>query len=308
MKKCPFFGKCGGCKFDFTADDYREKKLELLKNIPITDDPIWLSDGSRRRADFAFCDKKFGFYIPCSKNIVSIDYCSLLVDEINNILPEISQLPFVGSGSVLITSCENGIDIAINSIVPYFTSDFKKEAEKIGAIRITWNDRIVVQTDDPIIKFGEKVIRYPSNSFLQPSADGEDVLRGLVNKYAIGSKKVVDLFCGLGSFTFALHAVGYDIAGLGSSRDLLKKPLKANELNKYDCAVIDPPRGGAAAQLKEIAKSNLEKVIYVSCNPNTFMRDADVLKKNGFILSDLSPVDQFVGSANWELVGFFRRN
>lgn len=305
MQKCPFFGKCGGCKFDFASDSYRNEKLQLLRNIPTTEEPIWIDVGTRRRGDFAFYDNKFGFYKAGSKNIIPIQHCPIMTPEINKILPDIAALPFSGSGSALITACDNGIDVAINSPVPYFNSEFKKAAEKLPAIRITWNDKIVKQTAAPVIKFGDKIVEYPSSAFLQPSVEGEEVLRNLVKKYAGPAKKVVDLFCGLGSFTFSLNAIGYDIAGLGSSRDLLKKPLHAKELNKYDCVVMDPPRGGAAAQIAQIAKSDIKKVIYVSCSFDTFMRDKKILEQGDFVLSELIPVDQFIGSDNWELVGLF---
>ena len=60
-KTCPFFGKCGGCKFDFTATDYRQQKSRELARIPNVGDAIWIDAGARRRADFAFAGDDFGF-------------------------------------------------------------------------------------------------------------------------------------------------------------------------------------------------------------------------------------------------------
>jgi 23S rRNA (uracil1939-C5)-methyltransferase len=217
-------------------------------------------------------------------------------------------LPFIGAGSVLITSCDNGIDASIISSISYFSSEFKSLAEKLPAIRISWNGKAIKQSEQPIIKFEDKIINYPVDAFLQPSIAGEKTLRGLVRKYTAGSSKIVDLFSGLGNFTFAVNAIGYDINGLGSKRDLFKKPLKPTDLNKYDCVIMDPPRGGATAQCKELIKSNIHRIVYVSCSPDTFTKDKNILESGGFKLINLIPVDQFVGSDNWELVSLFTKD
>ncbi|MBP3397834.1 MAG: class I SAM-dependent RNA methyltransferase [Alphaproteobacteria bacterium] len=303
--KCPFFGRCGGCAYDFTSPSYRESKASLLTEIPSTSAPIWVAPGVRRRGDFCFSGNQFGFFESHTKNIIPLDNCPNLVPEINRILPSVSKLPWAGSGSCLITSCENGIDIAINSTVPYVTSEFRSATSGVGAIRVTWNGRLVVETATPIIKFGDTSVEYPSGAFLQPSISGADALRELVTSRASGFNRIADLFCGLGNFTFALNADGFDIVGTGVTRDLFKKPLTLGMLAGYDCVVMDPPRAGARAQCDVLAQSNVRRVIYVSCNPGTFMRDLSILQNGGYVLQELIPVDQFVGSHHWELFATF---
>ncbi len=304
---CPFFGRCGGCKYDFTAPDYQAKKSTHLRNIPITGDPIWVPNGVRRRADFAFASGAFGFFEQGSKNIVSVHNCPNLVSEINDVLPFVSALPWCGSGACLITACDNGIDIAITSNVPYFTPEFRDAAMCIPAIRITWNDRTIKQTCQPVISFSGRTVEYPSGAFLQPSISGADALRNLVVSHARGAGRIADLFCGLGNFTFALNADGFDIVGTGMKRDLFKHPLTVSMLNNYDCVVMDPPRAGAMAQCQELVRSNVSRIIYVSCNPQTFMRDMEILTRGGYKNTELIPVDQFSGSTHWELFGVFER-
>ncbi len=305
--KCPFFGICGGCKYDFSADDYRTQKITELKNMPITDAPIWVAAGNRRRADFAFAPGKFGFFVKQTKDIISIDNCPGLAHEINSILPIVAQLPWECAGACLITACDNGIDIAITSNVPYFTPEFRSAAINLPVIRITWNGKIIKQSAQPIVTFGEHVIEYPSGAFLQPTVCGANALRELVTANAHGFKRVADLFCGLGNFTFALNADGFDIVGTGAKRDLFKKPLTVGMLNQYECIVMDPPRAGAMEQCREIIHSNVKRIIYVSCNPNTFMRDAKILESGGYKIIKLIPVDQFVGSNHWEIFSVFEK-
>jgi len=309
IKKCPFVNLCGGCRYDFSDPNYRDEKSASLPRLDYTHDPIWGAVGTRRRADFAFGDGHFGFYKKQSKDIVDITHCPNVVDEINAVLPVVSKLPWGGAGSVLITQCENGIDIVVDSVVPHFGKDFKSAVDKLPPqiIRFVWNDTVVRQYYTPQIKFNDKILDYPPHAFLQPTVATEQILRDMVVKYTGDAKRVADLFCGLGNFTFATHATGFDIVGNGIKRDLFKRPLGVRQLDNYDVVIMDPPRNGAMAQSKELSKSNVKKIIYVSCNPNTFVRDSDILTRGGYKLTVLIPVDQFVGSDHWEMFGVFER-
>ncbi len=305
MAGCPFFGKCGGCKFDFAAADYCAQKSSSLQKLPTTTAPVWTAAGTRRRADFCFAPGAFGFYETGSKNIVPVTNCPNLVDDINQILPSLARLPFGASGACLVTQCDNGIDVAITSDVPYFSAEFKTAAQKLSAIRITWNGIIVHQTATPVVNFSGIAVEYPIGAFLQPTVQSADAMREMVVAAASGYKRTADLFCGLGNFTFALHADGFDVVGTGMKRDLFKSPLTIGMLKQYDCVVMDPPRAGADAQCKILAKSDVRRIIYVSCNPATWARDAKTLQSGGYKLTTLTPVDQFVGSAHWELFSVF---
>ena len=310
MKTCPFFNICGGCHYDFSDEEkYRSEKLSALPELKYTDDAIWGGVGQRRRADFAFNTGHFGFYKKQSKDIVDITNCPNLVSEINEVLPYIANLPWIGSGSVLITKCENGIDVVVDSVVPHFGAEFKKAVEKLPSqiIRFIWNDITVRKYTEPEIKFNDKVLNYPPHAFLQPTVQTEQILRDLVVKYVDGAIRVADLFCGLGNFTFATKATGFDIVGNGIKRDLFKRPLTAKQLNNYDAVIMDPPRAGAESQSKELSKSNVKKIVYVSCNPNTFIRDKKILESGNFKMKFAVPVDQFVGANHWEIFALFKK-
>jgi len=307
--KCPFFNICGGCQYDFSDTKYKSEKLSTLPKLDYTNKAIWGGAGCRRRADFAFVDGHFGFYKKQSKDIIDINKCVNVVDEINEILPKLAKLPWHGAGSVLITKCENGLDVVVESIVPYFGVDFKAAVEKLPPqiIRFVWNDKEIRKYAIPQIKFNDKIVDYPPHAFLQPTIETEQVLRDLVVKYTGGAKRVADLFCGLGNFTFATNATGFDIVGNGIKRDLFKKPLPAKQLNNYDVVIMDPPRNGAMEQSKELSKSTVGRIIYVSCNPNTFVRDKKILEHGGYKMIIAIPVDQFVGSIHWEIFSVFEK-
>ena len=90
-------------------------------------------------------------------------------------------------------------------------------------------------------------------------------------------------------------------------RDLAKRPMLAQELDRYDGVVLDPPRAGAAPQARELAKSMVPVIAYVSCNPQSFARDARALVDGGYRLERVMPLDQFLWTPHVELAAKFRR-
>ena len=95
------------------------------------------------------------------------------------------------------------------------------------------------------------------------------------------------------------------------TKNLFKYPLDTNELAGFKAVVFDPPRAGAEAQAKELAKLEKtirpEKVIAVSCNPQSFVRDANILTNGGYVLQEITLVDQFIYSNHSELVALFTK-
>ena len=71
--------------------------------------------------------------------------------------------------------------------------------------------------------------------------------------------------------------------------------------------VIDPPRAGAHAQSKELAKSTVQTIIYVSCNPETFAKDCKLLADSGYHLKKVHILDQFIYTPHLEVVGVLTR-
>ena len=85
-------------------------------------------------------------------------------------------------------------------------------------------------------------------------------------------------------------------------RDLFRHPLIAKELKLYDAVVFDPPRAGAEAQCKELARSTVKKIVAVSCNPLSFARDLSILVEGGYRITSVTPIDQFLWSPHVEAV------
>ncbi len=178
-------------------------------------------------------------------------------------------------------------------------------------------------------RFAGVAVEPPPGGFLQASPAAEAALSAVATEATAGAARILDLFSGCGTFTFpladkaAVHAVDGDkdlIAALQSAadkamrntvttevRDLFRRPYLAEELNRFDAVLFDPPRAGAKAQAVQLAASAVPVVVGVSCNPATFARDARMLADGGYRLTDVTPIDQFLWSPHVELVGVFRR-
>jgi 23S rRNA (uracil1939-C5)-methyltransferase len=233
-----------------------------------------------------------------------------------------------------LTRTDSGVDLLLEAADRPGLAALEALAEFAAAddlARIVWRcrggDTLVVERRPVRVLYSGFAVPFPPGGFLQASAAAErlltaEVLAGIGNAYP-----VLDLFAGIGAFTFALaergpvHAVEGDAAAvtaLGRAaaaapgitvecRDLARDPLPSDALARYSAVVFDPPRAGAARQAAALANAGLDTVVAVSCNPATFARDAAALLASGFRLERLVPIDQFVWTQHLELVAVFRR-
>lgn len=75
---------------------------------------------------------------------------------------------------------------------------------------------------------------------------------------------------------------------------------------KVDAIIFDPPRKGIEEKsLIKTAESGIKEIVYISCNPSTFARDAEILTRLGYKIDEVQPVDMFPGTAHTEVVGRF---
>lgn len=297
---------------------------------------------SRRRAKLSGTRTKKGALVGlhgrASHTIVGIEGCQLLSPELMAALPALEELTILAASrksevQLTVTKSKNGPDIHVETAKPV-TNELRVQlanlAQSQKIARLSWNDEMIVELLPPYQTFGTAEIKVPAGVFLQATEDGESTLVESVNEIVGDAKRVVDLFAGCGTFALPLaqsaevHAVEGEGAMLSAlevawrqtaglkkvsteTRDLFRRPLEADELDKFNCAVIDPPRAGAKAQIQTLTQSKIAKIAMVSCNPITFARDAKTLVEGGFDLEWVKPVDQFRWSSHVELIGKFTR-
>jgi 23S rRNA (uracil1939-C5)-methyltransferase len=243
-------------------------------------------------------------------------------------------IPPGGSAEATLTRTDSGIDPLIEAAERADLSACEvlaRFAEECDLARIVWRsgaDELVVVERRPVrVLLSEVAVPFPPGAFLQASPSAEMLLVQEVRSGVGPGRPVLDLFAGLGTFTFALarggpvHAVEGDARTADAlaraaadqpritveRRDLARNPVPAGALARYTAAVFDPPRAGAIRQAEALAASAIETVVAISCNPATFARDAATLIGGGYRLERVTPVDQFVWTPHLELAAVFRR-
>jgi len=241
------------------------------------------------------------------------------------------------SADVHITLTATGLDLLIDAPMELDLSArelFVAFANKHDVAAIHWRDQgfldPVIIRREPMMNLSDVRVPLAPAAFIQATAEGEAALVQEVIAACEGYGRVADLFCGVGTFTFplakrhqilavegakqallALQAGANQATGLkqiiAKHRDLYRRPLTPKELSAFDAVVFDPPRAGAKEQVAELAQSTVKRIVAVSCNPNTFSRDARTLVDGGYVLEKAIPVDQFLWSPHLELVGIFTR-
>lgn len=294
----------------------------------------------RRRGEGKAAAVEAGFMRRQSHELIDLDSCPLLVSTLAPV-PAIARAIGAALASlgkpldVQATATDQGLDIDIRGAGRLTEALRQKLVVLAGAhdlARLTLHGERIVEARVPTIRFASPALAayLPPAAFLQATAEAEEVLAGLALEALAGARSIADLFCGLGPFTLRLarrmkvQAFDADkpaIAALvrslaanpggkpasAQARDLFRRPLLPIELAAFDAVLIDPPRQGAEAQCREIARSRLARLAYISCDPESFARDAALLAGAGFRLTKVTPVDQFRFSPHIELVGVFGR-
>lgn len=371
---CELSNICGGCQFrNLDIKAYQLKKeQDFIRNLQGLSqenikfgEPIFIPDGNRRRASFAFSYKKgqltLGFNESQSNNLVDCQICPLLTPKLNAnlsnfrlMVSEICAIPFVegkgkkqiksnlNSGDILVCEADNGVDVVLEFDkelnLNHRMAIFEMSQNYSDIIRISHRRKLgdtpetIVEKIKPIIKIADYNVYIPAGTFLQPSKAGETALVDLVLKYLGDSNgKIADLFCGVGTFSYPISRnINNKITAIDSSVELLegfrqsvnknvipnieivtknlfKYPLDETELKGFEVVVSDPPRAGASAQAAKIAamSNKPKKLIAISCNPHSFIKDANLLLDSGYKIEEITFVDQFIYSNHSELVALF---
>lgn len=279
-----------------------------------------------------------GFAALKAHHIVPIDRCPVLAPGMAGAVPiawaVAEALTPVGKPlDIQATATDTGLDVDVRGsgpLPPQRVAELARLAETHRLARLTRHGELVVQRVPPRLQIGPARVVLPPGAFLQATAEGEAALARHVVAHAGRARHVADLFCGVGPFALRLAqtarvtAVDSDAAAVAAlrraadatqglkpiaaeSRDLFRRPLLPEELESFGAVVFDPPRQGAEAQARQLAASRVPLIVAVSCNANTFARDARILVAGGYRLAALTPVDQFRYAAHVEIVARFER-
>lgn len=281
-----------------------------------------------------------GFAEEGSHRLIDLSMCDILdpalfalIAPLRALMPLI--LPDRRAAHVRLSLTDQGPDLLLEGVrveglaADEALGDFAREH---GLARLTIDEGEGQQTrwePEPVtVSFGRVPVAFPPYSFLQATPDGEAALVAAAGEALPDSGVVADLFCGLGTFALALGAhrpvyaaeaarepvLALKLAAgraqrrlVAEHRDLFRRPLIPAELDRFAAILLDPPRAGAREQALQLAQSQVPTVVYISCNPGSFARDAAHLVAGGYRLDSVKPVGQFRWSTHVEMVGIFRR-
>ena len=343
---CKYYAKCGGCQLQhWKLAPYQAWKMGLItaalakRGIDARVAEIIDAHGAGRRRVSLHVRKKdgvvtAGFMAPRSHELIDIDQCPILTPALQNATDIARKLGSrLGDCDVSLLAADNGLDVAVKVERRIAEAQLPKLAglvAELKLLRMTINGNLVATLGTPTIAMGKGVVQLPPGSFLQATKLGEETLASLVLGAIGRAKSVADLFCGIGPFawrianTAKVTAIDSDRPAIASlaqavrltrgvkplqtaARDLMREPMVASELKEFDAVVFDPPRAGAQAQARQLAKSVVKTVVAVSCDPASFARDAEILIGGGYKLKSVTAVDQFKYTSHVEIVAGFSR-
>jgi len=340
---CRHFPECGGCQLQHADDQayraYLVSRVEtaLAQHGLATEirEPHLSPPRSRRRASLKALKTGqgvlIGFNATRSHRIVDISECHVLRAELFALVQPLRALlggllPPKRGAEVQMALVDQGIDLLLRNVSARELRDLEALIDFAGenglarlAIDTGEGPETLNEPQPATMTFSGIPVRFPVGAFLQATEDGEAALVEAVRECLSGP--VADLFSGLGTFALATGAAYAAEASRDSAdalrraapamsvdhRDLYRRPLDPAELERFGTVILDPPRAGAEQQVRELARSSVAAVAYVSCNPATFARDAQILAGAGYALAWVRPVGQFRWSTHVELAACFSR-
>jgi len=342
---CRHFPDCGGCQLQHADDEsyrgYLTSRVEtaLAQHELTTEirEPHLSPPKSRRRATLravkAGQGVLVGFNAEKSHRIVDLRECHILRPELFALVEPLRKLLSTllqpkRAVEIQLTLLDQGTDMLIKGVEVeglQATEQLTSFAAGHRLARLSIDQGLGPETmyepQRVTVTLSGVPMVFPVGSFLQATEDGEIALVEAVLSALDGAERTGDLFAGLGTFalaakaSYAAEASRDAAAALKQTapnmtvehRDLYRRPLDRSELERFDAVILDPPRAGAAEQVRELAHSGVGRIAYVSCNPATFARDARTFVDGGYKLDWVKPVGQFRWSTHVELASRFSR-
>jgi len=181
---------------------------------------------------------------------------------------------------------------------------------------------------------GDIRIRFEPTDFIQVNGEQNRKLVELALSWLApeAGDHILDLFCGVGNFTLPIARRAGNVTGLEGEKRLVQRArdnaalngidnasfrtadLYAEELDgdwihpAYNKLLLDPPRSGAMELMKRVPDIAPERIVYISCNPATLARDAELLvRKHGYHLRRAGIIDMFPHTAHVESIALFSK-
>jgi len=334
---CPAFGKCGGCTWQYAAYERQlEWKREVvagqLAHVGRLDDvdvrPT-VAPGSpfayRNRMDFAVLDGRPALHKHASNRLVALNGCPLLKPQLAERFATLGDL--AGVRKVVLRT---GVNTGDNLIL------LEGRAPEQAS---TWDASVVVRSHDDLHTlrgrpwFEEEIdgvgFRVPATSFFQVNTEGAEMLVALASEAAglTADDVLLDGYAGVGLFAATVGRSARRVVTIDSEKASFRAitgnleaaiPGRFHSMlggfeatagavdDRWDVAIVDPPRAGlAAAGVDAVTRTAPRTIVLVSCDPASLARDAGLLTTAGYRLDWVQPVDLFPQTYHVESVARF---
>lgn len=321
--KCPYFSKCGGCQFqNITYENTIKYKKEKIVNIfskhKISIFPEVITNISpynyRNKITLKVNNYKIGFYINKTHNLVEINKCLLANPAINASIPLIKRFN-ICNGEVTIRCNQNAeILIVINS-QDNLNIDTNYLKSKIKLVGIVVNNKIYYGENSLFERMNNLLFKISYDSFFQVNPFIASQLFQIIGDNIDSSDKVLDLYCGVGTLSLMAAKKAQKVLGIEVVPNAIINALfnaRVNDLNNtqfvindastaiskikpdFNKVIVDPPRSGLTKNIIDVLlKIKPDEIIYVSCDPQTLVRDFTLLSsiyeiKKSYILDMFS--------------------
>lgn len=332
---CPYFDICGGCNLlHMNYDDQLKFKYNKVKDIIFkylkedikVNDVIYSNQFNYRNKASFEVKEKLCYKMRKSTNLVDIKYCYLLDNNINDIVHVLNNLNLKNINNITIRTGEEDIMVIISGNPTQEIIDALKE--KARSIYV--NDKLVYGRSNIVSKIGNYEFFVSDKSFFQVNKYNVKNLYDKVLEYAelTGNENILDLYCGTGTIgiylsKYAKSVIGIEVneqaifdANVNKNKNNIENisficdtTSNINNIvnNDFDVIIVDPPRSGLDKNtINFLINSKARRIVYVSCDIMTLVRDLNILKQD-YDIREITPVDMFPNTYHVETVCILER-
>ena len=335
--KCPYFSKCGGCvlqnmNYQDTLEYKKEKVINIFKKNKLEINPIVIENANyynyRNKISLKVIDKKIGYYEPKSHFIVEIDSCLVASNSINKTISLIKKMG-INNGLVTIRCNKNDEILIIIESKDKLNIDVDSIKENIKLVGIVINDKLVYGEDFLYENINEIFYKISYDSFFQVNPYIAEKIFNIIKENIKPNETVLDIYSGVGTLSLTATTVAKKVIGIEIVENAVLNAIHNAKINKinnvdfllndatkaitklnlfFDKVIVDPPRAGLTKTVIDtIKKIKPKEIIYVSCDPQTLVRDIKLLS-DLYIINKFYIADMFSFSYHVESVCILKIN
>ena len=323
--KCPYFEVCGGCNllhlsYENTLTFKQSKIKELLKKNKINynkeiemiknDNPHYY----RNKVSLKIENGHLGYYEESSHKLIEIKECITAKHSINEVIKNYKLLNLENAKLTIRSNYNDEILIIIETKNKEYNIELAKLKEKVKLVGIIYNNITIYGENFFYERINGKLFKVSFDSFFQVNecitSELFDLIKNNIDKDSI----VLDLYSGVGTLGIIAASKSKEVYSMEIIKNAVLNGItnaKLNQVNNikfmlgdvsktidkinfnFDTLIVDPPRKGLDKKTKEfILKHIPSKIIYISCDPNTLMRDLKELE-NVYEIIDYKILDMF---------------